>query len=129
MNNYYISFPNLKPMILTIGPVSLSWYGMTYLLSFLFALHFSKKYNKNITNQWNDTTVENLIYTAFFSLYIGGRIGYIIFYNPYYYFNNIINIFKIWEGGMSFHGGLIGVIIIIFYYSKKTKKNFLHISD
>ncbi|HMI77104.1 MAG TPA: prolipoprotein diacylglyceryl transferase [Buchnera sp. (in: enterobacteria)] len=129
MNNYYFVFPNLKPIIFTIGPFSLSWYGMTYFLSFLFALYLGKKYANNTNNQWNNKIVENLIYSAFFGLYIGGRIGYIIFYNANYYFNSISNIFKIWEGGMSFHGGLIGIIIIIFYFSKKIKKHFLEISD
>lgn len=129
MKNYYITFPNFKPTIYTIGSWSLSWYGLMYFLGFLFALYLSKKYSDNKKYKWNKTISNNLIYTSFFGLYIGGRIGYIVFYNPRYYFNNLLNVFKIWEGGMSFHGGLIGIIIVIFYFSKISKKNFFNISD
>ncbi|CAL4324094.1 Phosphatidylglycerol--prolipoprotein diacylglyceryl transferase [Buchnera aphidicola (Pemphigus immunis)] len=128
MNHIYIPFPNLNPIVFSIGKISLHWYGIMYLLGLFFALYIGKKKIKK-NNKWTQEEIENLIYNCFFALLIGGKLGYIIFYNPSYYLNNINNIFKIWEGGMSFHGGFIGVIIAIFFFSKKTKKPFLQITD
>ncbi|CAL4043632.1 Phosphatidylglycerol--prolipoprotein diacylglyceryl transferase [Buchnera aphidicola (Pemphigus populi)] len=128
MNNTYISFPQFNPIVFSIGPITLHWYGITYLLGFLFALYMGKKKIKK-NNQWTQKEIEDLIFNAFFSLLIGGKLGYIIFYNPFYYFTNATHLLKIWEGGMSFHGGFLGVLIYVFFFSKKTKKSFLQITD
>ncbi|XBC42165.1 MAG: prolipoprotein diacylglyceryl transferase [Buchnera aphidicola (Meitanaphis elongallis)] len=127
MNNTYISFPNFDPVIFSISNVPIYWYGIMYLLGFIFVLHRGKVCIKQIGLKTEE--IEDMLYFIFLSLLIGGRVGYIFFYYPSFFFNNYLHIFKIWEGGMSFHGGLLGVIIAIFYFSKKLKKNFFLISD
>ena len=120
MNYTYIPFPNINPIVCSIGPIALYWYGIMYLLGFLFALYMGKKKAKK-NNEWTEEEIEHLLYNIFFALLIGGKVGYIILYNPLYYLNNITNILKVWEGGMSFHGGLIGVLIAIFFFKKNKK--------
>ncbi|CAL4324349.1 prolipoprotein diacylglyceryl transferase [Buchnera aphidicola] len=124
----YINFPHLNPVIFSIGPISAHWYGFMYLISFIFALWYRKK--NNINNKlFSKKEEEILLYYVFLGACIGGRIGYIIFYHFLYFTNHILYIFEIWKGGMSFHGGLIGAIAVIFYFSLKYQKKFLEISD
>ncbi|ACL30234.1 prolipoprotein diacylglyceryl transferase [Buchnera aphidicola] len=125
----YIFFPKLNPIIFTIGPVSARWYGFMYVISFLFAMWYGKKCSIKNKKIWYEKKIETLLYAIFLGSCIGGRIGYIIFYNFSYYSQNMLSVFYIWEGGMSFHGGLIGAIIVMSYFSFKYKKKILEISD
>ncbi|ADP67410.1 prolipoprotein diacylglyceryl transferase [Buchnera aphidicola] len=125
----YIFFPKLNPIIFTIGPVSARWYGFMYVISFLFAMWYGKKCSIKNKKIWYKKKIETLLYSIFLGSCIGGRIGYIIFYNFSYYSQNMLSVFYIWEGGMSFHGGLIGAIIVMSYFSFKYKKKILEISD
>lgn len=127
MQNTYIYFPHINPVIFSVHSISIRWYGLMYFFGFLFALWRGKIQTRyfNLTK----IEVENLLYFCFFGLFIGGRIGYILFYNPSFFFKHLLYIFKVWEGGMSFHGGLLGVIIVIFYFSQKFNKKFLDVSD
>lgn len=124
----YIMFPKFDPVIFTIGSISARWYGFMYFLSLIFAIWYGKKIalKKNI---YNMNEIEIFIYSIFLGACIGGRIGYVIFYNFSYFSKNILHIFYVWEGGMSFHGGLIGATIVIVYLSFKYKKKILEISD
>nr|Q89AC7.2 RecName: Full=Phosphatidylglycerol--prolipoprotein diacylglyceryl transferase [Buchnera aphidicola str. Bp (Baizongia pistaciae)] len=123
----YIHFPQFSPIIFSIFSIPIRWYGLMYFLAFIFALWRGKTRAEyyNLTQ----IEVENLLYSCFIGLFIGGRIGYIIFYNPVFFFENMSHILKIWEGGMSFHGGLLGVIIVLLFFSKKLNKHILEISD
>jgi len=125
----YIFFPDFNPVIFSIGPISARWYGFMYLISFLFAIWYGKKRNIQNKKKWDEKQIEILLYSVFLGSCIGGRIGYIIFYNFRYFSHNILSIFHIWEGGMSFHGGLIGAVITILYFSLKYQKKILEISD
>lgn len=128
MKNFYC--PNFNPVIYTIGSVSFHWYGLMYVLSFIFAMQILKN-RKHILNSifWTDEKIEYLLYLNMLGVLIGGRIGYVIFYQWSFFSKNLLWIFKIWEGGMSFHGGLIGVIISIIWFSYYKKQSFLKISD
>lgn len=125
----YINFPHLNPIIFSIGPISGRWYGFMYIISFIFALWYGKKNIKKKQIKWKTKKIEILLYTVFLGACIGGRIGYVIFYNTIYFFKHPLSIFYIWQGGMSFHGGLIGAIISIVYFSFKHKIKILEISD
>lgn len=131
MFNYNLPVIEFDPVIFTLGPITLRWYGLMYLIGFLFAMwlakHRMKTSNTNIS--WNENEIENIMYVSFLGIFLGGRCGYILFYDFSFFIKHPINMFKIWEGGMSFHGGLIGFIIVIIYYAKKTKKNFFQITD
>jgi phosphatidylglycerol:prolipoprotein diacylglycerol transferase len=125
----YIFFPHLNPIIFSIGPISAHWYGFMYFISFAFAVWYGKKNSIKNKDRWYKKKIDILLYAIFIGSCIGGRIGYVIFYNFSYFSQNILYIFYIWKGGMSFHGGLIGAIITMLYFSLKYKKKILEISD
>lgn len=120
----------INPIAFSIGPIHVYWYGLMYVLSFLIAYILGtrkiiKTKNMPITIQ----EFENLIHYISIGVILGGRIGYIIIYDINNFLENPLCIFYIWQGGMSFHGGLLGVIITIFFYSKSINKDFFTISD
>jgi len=112
---------NFDPVALEILSFEIRWYSLAYIAGIVIGWLLCKKiFIKNSSiNQIFDDYITYLI----IGIIIGGRFGYIVFYNLNYYTNNFLDIFKIWEGGMSFHGGLIGVIIASFIFAKKYKKN------
>ncbi|MXP56673.1 prolipoprotein diacylglyceryl transferase [Pantoea sp. Mhis] len=129
MNINYILFPQLNPVFFKFGPISLHWYGLMYLLGFIFAIWLGLSRCNKYNNGWSNHEVKDLLYFSFLGACIGGRIGYIVFYNLPFFLKHPLYLFKVWEGGMSFHGGLIGVIVVILWYSYNTKRNFFQISD
>lgn len=129
MTNDYILFPQLDPVIFSIGPISLHWYGLMYLAGFIFAMWLAlRRANKQVSG-WKKEEVENLLYTGFIGVFLGGRIGYIVFYNLPLFLENPLYLFKVWDGGMSFHGGLIGVIVVMLWFAHYTKRTFFQVSD
>ena len=116
---------NLNPILIKLGFFEIRWYSLAYIFGILIGWWVAKKIIKfKIENKiisFDSNLFDDLISYIILSMILGGRIGYIIFYNGSYYFNNPINIFKIWEGGMSFHGALVGVIIGTYLFSKKIK--------
>lgn len=129
MSNCYLMFPNFNPIILSIGPISLHWYGLMYLVGFIFAMWLAIRRANNPNSGWSKKEVENLLYANFLGIFIGGRVGYVLFYNFEYFLNNPLYLFKVWNGGMSFHGGLIGVIYVMMRFAKHTKRSFFQVSD
>lgn len=129
MTNNYLVFPQFDPVIFSLGPVSLRWYGLMYLIGFIFAMWLAI-YRANQPNScWSKDDVENLLYTCFLGVCFGGRIGYVLFYNLPLFLDNPLYLFKIWDGGMSFHGGLIGVISVIIWFSRRRQYSVFQISD
>lgn len=127
--NQYLKFPNFDPIVFSIGPISLHWYGAMYLFGVLGAFYLAKRRVDKSNNQWTLQQVENLLFWGFLGLFIGGRLGYVFFYNFATFIKNPIVLFKVWEGGMSFHGGLIGAIFVIAIFAKKANKTFMQVGD
>ncbi|OCG17410.1 prolipoprotein diacylglyceryl transferase [Gilliamella sp. App6-5] len=127
--NQYLQFPNFDPIAFSIGPISLHWYGAMYLFGVLGALYLAKRRASKPNSQWTSQQVENLLFWGFLGLFIGGRLGYVFFYNISTFIKDPVILFKVWEGGMSFHGGLIGAICVIAIFAKKAKKTFMQVSD
>ena len=127
MSHY--TLPKIDPIMLSIGPVSIHWYGAMYLIGLLFAIGLAYYRAKNKDNSWSTDEVVDLLLWCFFGVIIGGRIGYVLFYNFPIFLQNPLYLFKVWEGGMSFHGGLLGVLVVMFIWSKKKKKLFFVTSD
>ncbi|GAB0174790.1 MAG: prolipoprotein diacylglyceryl transferase [Candidatus Altimarinota bacterium] len=100
------------------------WYGLMYALSFIICYQFMKKWSK-----FSSKEMDSLLFYVFFGVILGGRLGYVIFYNLPYFIENPSEIFFIWQGGMSFHGGLIGVLISIYFFCGKYKKTFFSVTD
>ena len=112
---------NFDPVALEIFSLEIRWYSLAYIFGILIGWLYCKKIlikDHNISKLF-----DNLISYLIIGIILGGRLGYVIFYNPEYYLNNLIEIPMIWQGGMSFHGGLLGVIASIIIYSKKQNVN------
>ncbi|MBD2811435.1 prolipoprotein diacylglyceryl transferase [Xenorhabdus sp. Vera] len=129
MSTSYLAFPNIDPVMFSIGPVSLHWYGFMYLVGFVFAMWLANRRAAQPNSGWNKVEVENLLYSGFVGVFVGGRLGYVLFYNLPMFLDNPLYLFKIWDGGMSFHGGLVGVICAMWWFSRRTKRHFLQTAD
>ncbi|MDO5404769.1 MAG: prolipoprotein diacylglyceryl transferase [Proteus sp. (in: enterobacteria)] len=129
MSISYLKFPEIDPVMFSIGPVSLHWYGMMYLVGFVFALWLANRRAAKPNSGWNKNEVETLLYVGFVGVFIGGRLGYVLFYNLPVFLNDPLYLFKVWDGGMSFHGGLIGVIFAMIWFAKRTKRKFFQVAD
>ena len=126
---------NFDPVMVDLGIFQIRWYSIAYilgiLLGWLYALKIIQLSNINKFNfkQITKSDFEDLIIYLVLGIIFGGRLGYVLFYNFDYYSQNFLEIFKLWNGGMSFHGGLIGVIISVLYFSKIRKINFFKLTD
>lgn len=125
----YIDFPDISPVIFSIGSFSLRWYAMAYLLGIVLAWILTKKnikkYNLGITTE----QLDDIVFYTTLGIILGGRLGYVLCYGDGYFFKNPLEIFAIWHGGMSFHGGIAGVIIGLGYFCRKYKYPYLKITD
>ena len=110
-------------MLFNYGLISIRWYSLAYIFGILIGWWYGKflilKKDNIKQDNFNLKSFDDLITYLIISIVVGGRIGYVLFYNPEYYFNNFLDIFKIWEGGMSFHGAMIGVIFGTYLFAKK----------
>jgi phosphatidylglycerol:prolipoprotein diacylglycerol transferase len=125
----YIDFPDISPVMFSIGPFSLRWYAMAYLVGIISAWFLTKKnidrYNLGISSE----QLDDLVFCTTLGIILGGRIGYIVCYGDGYFWHHPSEIIAVWHGGMSFHGGIIGVILGLFYFAHKYKFPFLKITD
>jgi len=122
-------FPNINPIAVDLGLVKISWYALSYVAGILSSWYLIIKIIKMKKIKISNKIVNELISNCMIGIILGGRLGYVTFYNPEYYFNNLMEIFKIWNGGMSFHGGLIGVILAIIYSSRTLNIPIMLFSD
>ena len=124
---------NLDPVIFNLGFISIRWYSLAYVLGILIGWWYGKKLISNksqlLKEKFNLKNFDDLITYIVISIIIGGRLGYVVFYNIEYYHSNPIDIFKIWEGGMSFHGALIGIILGTYIFSIRRKIETLFLLD
>ncbi len=120
---------DINPIFISLGDFHIYWYGIMYLIAFLSAWYVGNLYIKKNIVGINRDDFSDLMFYCFLGILIGGRVGYTIFYNFSYTLENPITIFYLWNGGMSFHGGFIGVILAIVYFCKKSKIPFFEISD
>jgi len=129
MTDKFLQFPVIDPIIFSIGPVSLRWYGTMYLIGFLAAMFMANKAADRSNGLWTRDQVSDLLFYSFLGVILGGRVGYVLFYQFEYFLSDPLYLFEIWQGGMSFHGGLLGVILAIFIFARKTNKSFLVVGD
>ena len=117
---------NFDPVAIEIFSLEIRWYSLAYIMGIILGWFFAKKYfvNKNILSKFDDYITYIII-----GLILGGRLGYVLFYNFNFYSNNLLDIFKIWQGGMSFHGGVLGIIIATIIFSKKNNDNVFEYLD
>ena len=109
---------NLNPVAIEFFSLKIHWYSLAYIFGFIFCNYYSKYLIKQKLLKLELSIIDDLITWLIVAVLLGGRLGYVIFYNFDFYFSNPLEILKIWQGGMSFHGALIGVIVLIIFFSK-----------
>ena len=124
--------PQFDPVALSLGPIHIHWYGLSYLLAFsLFWLLALKRTRMQpfIQQGWQKTDVEDLLFWGAMGVVLGGRLGYVLFYKPAYYWQNPLEILMVWQGGMAFHGGLLGVLLAMAWFAHRQKRAYLQVTD
>lgn len=124
-----LHYPNIDPVALSLGPLKIHWYGLMYLVGFGAAWWLGRLRARRPQSGWNEQEVGDLIFYGAMGAVLGGRIGYVLFYDLPAFLAEPLRIFKVWEGGMSFHGGLIGVIVAMFLLGRRHHKHFFEIAD
>jgi phosphatidylglycerol:prolipoprotein diacylglycerol transferase len=123
-----IHLPALDPIAFSFGPIAIRWYSLAYIAGILFALFWLKKCNEK-DKFLSEQAYDDWLFWAVISIILGGRFGYVFFYNSAYFFTHPLEIFAFWHGGMSFHGGLLGSILGMWLFAKKHKIDFLKLTD
>jgi len=124
--HYIVSF---DPVLLTLGPLKIHWYAITYLIGFALFIILGNYQVKQGNSSWTKEQVSDFLFYGALGVIIGGRVGWVLFYSDTSIIEDPFFPFKVQDGGMSFHGGLAGVIIAMFYFKYKTRKNFFEIAD
>ncbi len=128
MFNFLLAYPDIDPVLIEIGPLVLRWYSLSYIGGLLLGwwyLNWMNKTAKILSKEQYDSILTWVI----LGVVLGGRFGYVLFYKPEYYIENLHEIFYVWQGGMSFHGGMLGVVLAIFWFSKLHKVEFFKVID
>lgn len=124
-----MTFPAIDPVFLRIGPLELRWYGLMYILAFSSAYFIIRYAAENRELPLTKDDIADLVFAVALGIILGGRSGYILFYNLAYYLQNPLKLFAVWEGGMSFHGGFAGALISSAIYCRKKRISFPEIAD
>lgn len=124
-----LTFPNIDPVIFEIGPLAVRWYSMAYIAGIVFAWWYLKRIGKRPGAPMSPAHVDDFITWGLLGVIIGGRIGYVLFYRPGNYLEDPMAIFRLWDGGMSFHGGFLGVVLAVIFYCRKHKLDLMRVSD
>ncbi len=125
-----LSFPHIDPVLVQLGPLAIRWYSLAYIAGILGGCWWLGRVDaKTFSPLLNDAQREDVVVWAIVGIVLGGRIGYILFYNLSYFLEHPTDMIKLWEGGMSFHGGLLGVIISFMLFARKHKLHFFPLMD
>jgi len=128
--------PQINPVALQLGPLAVHWYGITYLVAFALFMFLGVRRLRHEpyaslsgTQAWSRRDVEDILFLGVMGVVIGGRLGYCLFYKPGYYLSHPLEIFFVWQGGMSFHGGMLGVVGAMLWFAHSRKKPWLQVAD
>jgi phosphatidylglycerol:prolipoprotein diacylglycerol transferase len=124
-----IAYPEIDPVVAALGPIKVHWYGLMYLFAFGSAWWLGKLRARKAGAPINPAEVDDLIFYGAMGVVLGGRLGSVLFYNFDSFLDSPLYLFKIWEGGMSFHGGFIGVVVAMALYQRKLNCGFLQLTD
>ncbi len=131
-----IIHPQFDPVALHLGPVSVHWYGLTYMAAFALFLWLGQRRLRHEpfvslsgAKAWTRRDVEDILFLGVLGVVLGGRLGYCLFYKPTYYAAHPLEIFAVWQGGMSFHGGMLGVAVAEWWFARSRGKSVLQVAD
>jgi phosphatidylglycerol:prolipoprotein diacylglycerol transferase len=122
--------PQFDPVIVAVGPLAVRWYGMMYLVAFVGGWWLGRhRARRDAWRGWRVETVDDVLFYMVLGIIAGGRLGYVLFYKPGYYLAHPLEIFAVWQGGMSFHGGFLGVLVAMVLFARRTGKPWLAVMD
>lgn len=124
-----ISYPAIDPIIFSVGPLAVRWYGLMYVIGFAAAWWLARRRAARPDSTWQPTDVDDLIFFAAIGVILGGRLGWIAFYGGEQVMEDPLTIIRIWKGGMSFHGGLIGVLVAVLIFARQRQRLFADVLD
>ena len=124
-----MQFPNVDPIALQLGPIAIHWYGLMYMVGFGSAWLLGRWRINHGKTRLTIKDLDDLIFYGVLGVVAGGRLGYVLFYKPAHYLQHPVEIFYLWEGGMSFHGGLLGVLAVMAWLAHSRKYRFLEVGD
>jgi phosphatidylglycerol:prolipoprotein diacylglycerol transferase len=124
-----MTYPHIDPVALSLGPLTIHWYGVLYLVAFASAWWLGRYRARQPNSGWKGEQVEDLIFYGALGVVLGGRIGYVLFYNFTAFLDNPLMLFTVWQGGMSFHGGLLGVMVALWLYARKQRRGYFTVLD
>jgi phosphatidylglycerol:prolipoprotein diacylglycerol transferase len=119
--------PQFDPIAFSLGPLSVRWYGLMYMLGFILFLVLGRRRAPGAG--WRAEELDDLLFYGVLGVILGGRLGQVLFYEPGYYLSHPLEILAVWKGGMSFHGGFLGVLLAMMFYARKTGRSFLAVTD
>ncbi len=123
-------YPHINPIALQLGPLAIHWYGLMYMAGFLTFIWLGRKRIVALNHpQMTNKLLDDLLFYGVLGVILGGRLGEVLFYNPSYYLSNPLKIFAVWEGGMSFHGGFLGVLVAMAIFAYQQKLRWLALMD
>lgn len=124
--------PQFNPVAIELGPLAVHWYGLSYLLAFALFIYlgFRRVAQPHVRSQgWTRQDVEDLLFLGVLGVIGGGRLGYVLFYKPLYFLDHPIEVFHLWQGGMSFHGGMLGVMVAMAWFAWTRKRHWVAVCD
>jgi phosphatidylglycerol---prolipoprotein diacylglyceryl transferase len=124
-----VHYPDIDPIIFSLGPLAVRWYGLSYLAGFAVVWWLGNRRANTHPGGWDKEQVSDLVFYGAMGAVLGGRIGYVFFYNLGLFLDDPLYLLRIWEGGMSFHGGLLGVLVAMVLFARKTQRKVLAVTD
>ena len=124
-----IIYPSIDPVAFQIGPLKVHWYGLMYLLGFFSAWALLRYRANSLQLDWSHEQISDIVFYAAIGVVLGGRLGYMLFYSTSTLFTRPWVLLEVWQGGMSFHGGLLGVLIALLLYAKHLGRSFFELTD
>ncbi len=124
-----LTYPEISPIMLQIGPIAIRWYSMAYLFGIVFGWLLIRHYVKKYGLRLSSAQLEDFVFYLTLGIILGGRVGYVLFYGEKVFQDNWFEVFAIWKGGMSFHGGALGVIVAMALFARKYRFPFLQLAD
>ena len=124
-----LNFPKIDPVIFSIGPFAIRWYALAYITGLLIAWYYCRRLTARPPQRLSANAFDDFLFWATLGIVFGGRLGYVLFYKPGFYLSHPLEILFIWQGGMSFHGGLLGVVAAVVFFARRRGVPIMALSD
>ena len=124
-----LAFPSIDPVLIQIGPFAIRWYALAYIIGLVAGWRYVRRLVQRPGWQLTPLDVDDLLLYVTLGVVLGGRLGYVLFYRPGYYLSQPLEALAVWQGGMSFHGGVVGVIAAMWLFARLRKRSFLEVGD